>query len=108
MGLLNAGDPRGQALATWQAKELVRDLALEFVQRLGNDRQDPEPPEEARGLVRTLLRWKHQIASWHEAHVTNAPSEAANNVIQFVQEHGFWLHKLSELPIKVVALRWKA
>jgi transposase len=70
MGLLNAGDPKGQVFATWRAKELVRGLydhrdpalAIAFVQRLGNDLQDPELPEEARSLGRTLLRWKHQIA----------------------------------------------
>jgi transposase len=97
MGLLNAGDPRGQVFATWRAKELVRelydhhdaDLALEFVQRLGNDLQDPELPEEARSLGRTLLRWKHQIAAWHAAHVTNALTEAANNLIKRVKRVAF-------------------
>jgi len=85
MGLLNAGDPKGEVFATWRAKELVRglydhhdpDLALEFVQRLGNDLQESELPEEARSLGRTLLRWKDQIAAWHEAHVSNGPTEAA-------------------------------
>jgi transposase len=84
VGLLNAGDPSGEVFATWRAKELVRGLydhddaamALSFVQRLGNDLQDPDLPEEARSLGRSLLRWKHQIAAWHEAHVTNAPTEA--------------------------------
>jgi transposase len=97
MGLLNAGDPQGQVFATWRAKELVRELydhhdpalALAFVQRLGNDLQDPELPEEARSLGRTLLRWKHQIAAWHEAHITNAPTEAANNLIKRVKRVAF-------------------
>ncbi len=97
MGLLNAGDPKGEVFATWQAKELVRglydhhdaDLALEFVRRLGNDLQDPDLPEEARSLGRTLLRWKHQIAAWHEAHVSNGPTEAANNLIKRVKRVAF-------------------
>jgi transposase len=97
MGLLNAGDPKGQIFATWRAKELVRGLydycdpalALAFVQRLGNDLQDPDLPEEARSLGRTLLRWKHQIAAWHEAHVTNASTEAANNLIKQVKRVAF-------------------
>jgi len=97
MGLLNAGDPKGHVVATWHAKELVRglydhcdpELALAFVQRLGNDLQDPDLPEEARSLGRTLLRWKHQIAAWHEAHVTNAPTEAANNLIKRVKRVAF-------------------
>ncbi|HEY5121760.1 MAG TPA: ISL3 family transposase [Acidimicrobiales bacterium] len=97
MGLLNAGDPKGEVFATWQAKELVRglydhhdpDLALEFVRRLGNDLQDPDLPEEAHSLGRTLLRWKHQIAAWHEAHVSNGPTEAANNLIKRVKRVAF-------------------
>ena len=97
MGLLHAGDPKGHVFATWQAKELVRglydhhdsELALEFVRRLGNDLQDPDLPEEARSLGRTLLRWKHQIAAWHEAHVSNGPTEAANNLVKRVKRVAF-------------------
>jgi transposase len=55
MGLLNAGDPKDHVFATWHANELVRalydhcdpELALAFVQRLGNDLQDLELPEVA-------------------------------------------------------------
>ena len=76
MGPLNAGDPDGDVLATWHATDLVRGLydhhdpalALAFVPRLGNDLQDPDLSEEPRSLGRTLLRWKHQIATWHETH----------------------------------------
>ena len=59
------------------------------MRRLGNDLQDSGLPEEARSLGRTLLRWKHQIAAWHQAHVTNAPSEAANNLIKRVKRVAF-------------------
>jgi len=104
MGLLNAGDPKGEVFASWRAKELVRGLyehcdpalALNFVQRLGNDLQDPELPEEARSLGRTLLRWKHQIAAWHEVHVTNALTEAANNLIKRVKRVAFGFRSLRD------------
>ena len=84
--LLNAGDLKGEVSVTWQAKEPVRklydhqngELALEIVRRLGNDLQDFDLPLETRSLGRTLLCWKHQIAAWHEAHVSNEPTEAAN------------------------------
>jgi transposase len=108
MGLLNAGDPKGEVFATWRAKELVRGLydhddasmALTFVQRLGNDLQDPDLPEEARSLGRTLLRWKHQIAAWHEAHVTNAPTEAANNLIKRVKRVAFGFRSFRNYRIR--------
>ena len=110
MGLLNAGDPQAQVFATWQAKELVRGLydhhdpalALEFVQRLGNDLQDPELPEEARSLGRTLLRWKHQIAAWHEAHVSNGPTEAANNLIKRVKRVAFGFRRFRNYRIRAL------
>jgi transposase len=110
MGLLNAGDPKGEVFATWRAKELVRGLydhddatlALQFVQRLGNDLQDPELPEEAQSLGRTLLRWKHQIAAWHEAHVTNGPTEAANNLIKRVKRIAFGFRSFRNYRIRVL------
>ena len=57
------------------------DLALEWVTQLGYDLQDKDYPIEARSLGRTLIRWKHQIAAWHHAHVSNGPTEAVNNLI---------------------------
>ncbi|MCU1363952.1 MAG: Transposase [Acidimicrobiaceae bacterium] len=110
MGLLNAGDPKGEVFATWRAKELVRGLydhddaalALQFVQRLGNDLQDPEVPEEAQSLGRTLLRWKHQIAAWHQAHVTNGPTEAANNLIKRVKRVAFGFRSFRNYRIRAL------
>ena len=97
MGLLRAGDPNGDVATVWQAKEAVRelyahgdpDLALQWVTRLGRDLQDTDYPIEARSLGRTLIRWKHQIAAWHTAHVTNGPTEAVNNLIKRVKRAAF-------------------
>ena len=97
LGLLRAGDPRGDVATMWEAKEAVRelyshndpDLALEWVEQLGDDLQDKDYPTEARSLGRTLIRWKHQIAAWHEAHVSNGPTEAVNNLIKRVKRAAF-------------------
>ena len=96
-GLLRAGDPHGDVATMWQAKEAVRELyahgdpelALGWVSELGRDLQDQDYPIEARSLGRTLLRWKHQIAAWHTAHVSNGPTEAANNLIKRVKRAAF-------------------
>ena len=96
-GLLRAGDPNGDVATVWQAKEAVRELyahadaelALEWVTQLGRDLQDADYPIEARSLGRTLIRWRHQIAAWHEAHVTNGPTEAVNNLIKRVKRAAF-------------------
>ena len=97
LGLLQAGDPRGEVRMAWHAKEVVREiyahtdpvLAMEFVERLGLDLQDISCPVEINRLGRTLLRWKTQIVNWHRAHVTNAPTEAMNNLIKRIKRVGF-------------------
>jgi transposase len=97
LGLLRAGDPNGDVVTMWRAKEAVRelythedpDLALEWVERLGADLQDADYPTEARSLGRMLIRWKHQIAAWHQAHVSNGPTEAVNNLIKRVKRAAF-------------------
>ena len=97
MGLLEAGDPRGEVRMAWHAKEVVRglyehhdpDLALEFVTRLGKDFQDRSCPPEVRQLGRTIVRWRHQIAAWHQAHVSNGPTEAVNNLLKRVKRAAF-------------------
>ena len=97
MGLLRAGDPNGDVATVWQAKEAVRelyahgdpDVALEWVMQLGRDLQDKDYPVEARSLGRTLMRWRHQIAAWHTAHVSNGPTEAVNNLIKRVKRAAF-------------------
>lgn len=97
LGLLDAGDPRGEVRMAWHAKEVVRqiythtdaELADEFVARLGHDLQDESCPIEVRSLGRALRRWKDQIAAWHHAHVSNGPTEAANNLIKRVKRVAF-------------------
>ena len=110
LGLLDAGDPHGEVRTAWHAKEVVRhlyehtdpDLALEFVDRLGHDLQDEDCPVEVRSLGRTLIRWKTQIAAWHRAHVTNGPTEAANNLIKRVKRVAFGFTRFRNFRIRVL------
>ncbi len=64
-------------------------VALEFVTRLGADFQDQAYPIEVNTLGRTLIRWRHQIAAWHQSHHTNGPTEAANNLLKRVKRVAF-------------------
>lgn len=88
----------------WHAKEVVREiyahtdpaLAAEFVERLGHDLQDESCPPEINWVGRTLLRWKDQIVAWHTAHVSNAPTEAMNNLIKRIKRvSGFGFRKFT-------------
>ena len=68
---------------------MEQDLALEFVARFGRDLQDASCPPEVRSLGRTLVRWRDQIAAWHQAHMRNGPTEAANNLIKRIKRVPF-------------------
>jgi len=110
LGLLDAGDPHGEVRTAWHAKEVVRslydhtdpELAVAFVERLGHDLQDESCPIEVRSLGRTLLRWKDQIAAWHQAHVSNGPTEAANNLIKRVKRVAFGFTRWRNYRIRVL------
>ena len=110
LGLLDAGDPHGEVRTAWHAKEVVRsiydhhdpDLAVEFVDRLGHDLQDESCPIEVRSLGRTLIRWRDQIAAWHQAHVTNGPTEAANNLIKRIKRVAFGFTRFRNYRIRVL------
>ncbi len=66
-------------------------LALEFVTRLGHDLQDQDHPPEAHqlGLKPSPLAWCHEICAWHTSGVSNAPTEAINNLIKRVKRVAF-------------------
>ena len=95
--LLGAGDPGGEVRMAWHAKEVVRSLdehtdpdpAGTIVEHLGHDLPDASCPVEGSFARRTLLRWQDQIAAWHQAHVSNGPTEAATNLIKRVKRVAF-------------------
>ena len=110
LGLLAAGDPHGEVRMAWHAKEVLRsiydipdpDVAAEFVTQLGHDLQDDSCPVEVRSLGRTILRWKDQISAWHQARFTNAPTEAANNLIKRVKRIAFGFTRFRNYRVRVL------
>ena len=78
------------------------DLAGEFVERLGHDLQDRDCPPELRQLGRTIVRWRHQIAAWHQARVSNGPTEAANNLIKRVKRVAFGFRRFTNYRIRAL------
>jgi transposase len=110
LGLLDAGDPQGQVRTAWHAKEVIRsiydhhdpDLTRRFVERLGQDLQDDSCPPEMNRLGRTLGRWRHQIAAWHQAHVSNGPTEAVNNLIKRIKRIAFGFRRFAHYRIRAL------
>jgi hypothetical protein len=110
MGLLEAGDPRGEVRMTWHAKETVRALydiidpddADTFLGELIDDMADTEMPIEVRSLAGTLRRWRSQIIAWHTARVSNGPTEALNNLIKRIKRVAFGMRRFRHYRIRVL------
>jgi len=94
----------------WHAKEVVRQiythtdpkLAVEHVAAVGRDLQDDSCPPEVQSLGRTIIRWKDQIAAWHKAHVSNGPTEAANNLIKRIKRVAFGFRRFRNYRIRTL------
>ena len=110
VGLLRAGDPRGEVKMAWHAKEVVRQiyqiddpaLAVTFVAQLAADLQDDSCPPEVNSLGRTIARWKHQIAAWHHARVSNGPTEAINNLVKRIKRVAFGITNFANYRIRAL------
>jgi transposase len=110
LGLLAAGDPKGEVRMTWHAKEAIRSiyeitdpgLAVELVDELARDMHDASHPDEVRSLGRTLRRWRDQIVAWHRARVTNGPTEAINNLIKRIKRIGFGFRRFAHYRIRAL------
>ena len=109
-GLLAAGDPRGEVRDAWHAKETVRliyripkhNLAVEALDELARDLRDEAFSPELNKLGRTLRTWRHQITNWHRSHVTNGPTEAANNLAKLIKRVSFGITNFDHYRIRVL------
>jgi len=68
--------------------------------RLGADFQDPGYPIEVNSLGRTLTRWRHRIAAWHQSHHTNGPTDI--NLIKRVKRAAFGFTNFRHYRIRVL------
>ena len=108
LGLLRAGDPKGEVTTAWHAKEAVRqiyvhddaELASVWVDQLIVDMSSEDKPPEVRSLARTLTRWKSHIVAWHKVKLTNGPTEAANNLIKRVKRTAFGFRSFRNYRIR--------
>ena len=110
VGLLAAGDPTREVWLAWNAKEVVRqiydhtdaNLAAEWVAEIARDFTDDSMPFEVRRLGRTIGKWRNQIVAWHQAHVSNGPTEAINNLIKRVKRTAFGFHRFHHYRIRAL------
>jgi hypothetical protein len=67
--------------------------------------QDESHPDEVRSLSRALHRWRDHFVAWHDAFVTNLPTEAINNLVKRIERIGFRFRKFGALQEPRPALR---
>jgi transposase len=53
-------------------------------------------------LGRTIVRWRDQITAWHQALVSNGPTEAVNNLIKRIMRIGFGFRQFAHYRIRVL------
>ena len=56
----------------------------------------------SRSATGSVWRWRHQIANWHAARVTNAATEAANNLIKRVKRAAFGFTNFANYRIRAL------
>jgi transposase len=108
--LVLLGDPDGEVRDAWIAKEAVRDIYLHhdpdtahaWVQALAADLASDLWPPEIRRLGRTLRRWAVPIANWHRCYLTNAATEAANNLIKRVKRVAFGFRNFANYRTRIL------
>jgi len=109
LGFLDAGDPKGEVRMAWHAKETLRgfydqpaDTASDYLSDLAENLRDSDMPRELQQLGRTLSTWHHQIVAWHQAQISNGPTEATNSLIKLVKRVGFGFRRFRNYRLRVL------
>lgn len=90
--LLALGDPDGEVAFAYSLKEAVAafyamgdpEEAADFLRDIVDLASRPSSPFELKALARTLKNWFEPIVAWHEARVSNGPTEGMNNLLKRV------------------------
>jgi transposase len=92
---LGCGDPRDEVLATWLAKEHLREVyatddpaqAVVLLARVITECASSEVPE-LETLAATLGKWREEILNHHRTGRSNGPTEAMNVLIKSIKRVG--------------------
>lgn len=108
--LLALGDPHGEVAIAYRVKERLRefyrctdiDTARAMLAELIDHCKRPAMPAELRKLGRTLQRWFDKIVNFHIARISNAPTEALNNLIKRIKRIGFGFRNFRNYRIRAL------
>ncbi len=109
-GLLALGDPDGEVAFAYSVKEAVAAFYVtenpEHATNLLRDIIDvgskASAPFEVRRLARTLRNWFEPIVAWHEAKVSNGPTEGMNNLLKRVKRVAFGFTNFENFRIRAL------
>ena len=74
--------------------DLLRDIIDQCAKK--------SPPPELRKLSRTLRNWFDQVTAWHQARVSNGPTEGMNNLLKRVKRVAFGFTNFENFPIRAL------
>jgi transposase len=108
--LLALGDPSAEVALAYRVKERLRDFyrcadpgeARTMLNDLQTHCLKKAMPPEIRKLGRTLKEWFDKICNYHLARITNAPTEALNNLIKRIKRVGFGFRNFQNYRIRAL------
>ncbi len=109
-GLLALGDPNGEVAFAYGVKEAVArfyetvdaEEAKDLLRDIIDQGAKKSSPPEVRTLARTLRNWFDQIVAWHEARVSNGPTEGMNNLLKRVKRVAFGFTNFENFRIRAL------
>jgi len=104
------GDGSDELYFCWRTKEAVRSIytqpdkkqAKQYLDDLIDLASSEGFGPETNTLARTLSKWRTQILNWHQARISNGPTEAANNLIKRIKRIGFGFRSFTNYRIRVL------
>ena len=108
--LLALGDPDGEVAFAYGVKEAVTRFyetedpaqAEELLRDIIDLGSKPSSPFEVRVFARTLENWFDQILAWHEAKVSNGPTEGMNNLLKRTKRVAFGFTNFQNFRIRAL------
>jgi transposase len=109
-GLLALGDPDGEVAFAYSVKEAVArfyatedpEEATDLLRDVIDHGSKRSAPFEVRRLTRTLRNWFDAIVAWHEARVSNGPTEGMNNPLKRVKRVAFGFTNFENFSIRAL------
>jgi transposase len=108
--LLALGDPDGEVAFAYAIKEAVArfyetqdpDAADDLLRDIIDHASKRSAPPEVRTLARTLSNWFEPIVAWHQAKVSNGPTEGMNNLLKRVKRVAFGFTNFENFRIRAL------